>query len=89
LRDGRFRHGEIEGAAAMADVEDDATLLGGKGRRQKPAVLNDIRELPGHVRRARVAVREDVARPKQIENAAHQVGGLDATDMHHHPGGAS
>ena len=48
-----FRHGEIEAAAAMADVEDHAALLGGERRRQQLAVLHDVGEDARHVRRSR------------------------------------
>ena len=79
-----FRHGEIETAAAMADVEHHAALLGGERRRQQLAVLHDIGEGAADVRRAGIGVGQHVARPQQVEDLRHQFLGLDAADMHHH-----
>src|SRR6266446_1142161 len=45
LRNGDFCHSVIEAASAVADIEDDATLLGCQRRRQQAAVLNDIGEI--------------------------------------------
>ena len=85
-RDRDLRHGEVETAAAMADVEDYAALLGGERRRQQLAVLHDVGEGTGDVRRAGIGMGQDVARPQQIENLGHQLWRLDAADMHHHLG---
>ena len=63
-----------------------AALLGGERRRQQLAVLHDVGEDAGIVRRAGIGVGQHVARPQQIENLRHQFLGLDAADMHHHPG---
>ena len=81
LRDGGLGHGIIEAAAAMADIKDDAALFGGQRRRQHPTVLDDVCEIA--VRRTRIGVGQDVARPQQIEDLGHQRAGLDATDVHH------
>ena len=62
LRDRRLRHRVVEAAAAVADVEDHAALLGGERRRQQLAVLHDVGEGAGDVGRARIGVGEDVAR---------------------------
>ena len=78
-----FGHGVIEAAAAVADIEDDAALLGRQRRRQQPAVLDDIGEIAGQVRRARIGMGQDIAGPQQIENLGHQGAGLDAADMNH------
>ena len=40
----------VEAAAAVADVEDHAALLGRERRRQQLAVLHDVGELAGDVR---------------------------------------
>ena len=81
-----FRHREIKAAAAMADVEHHAALLGGERRRQQLAVLHDVGEGAGDVRRAGIGVGQHVARPHQVEDLRHQLLGLDAADMHHHLG---
>ncbi len=65
-----FRHREIEAAAAMADIEQHAALLGRERRRQQLAVLHDVGEGAGHVRRAGIGVGQDIARPQQIEDVA-------------------
>ena len=83
LRDGGLGHGIIEAAAAMADIKDDAALFGGQRRRQHPTVLDDVCEIARQVRRTRIGVGQDVARPQQIEDLGHQRAGLDATDVHH------
>jgi hypothetical protein len=82
-------HGIVEAAAAMADIEDDASLFGRQRRRQQAPVLDDIGEIAGYVRRARIGVRQDVAGPHQIEDLGHQGTGLDATDVHHHTASGS
>ena len=81
-----FRHGEVETAAAMADIEHHAALLGGQRRRQQFSILHDVGESSGNVRRAGIGMGEDIARPQQVENLRHQFPGLDAADMHHHLG---
>ncbi len=73
----------VEAAAAVADVEHDAALLGGQRRRQQLAVLHDVGELAGDVGRARIAVGEDVAGAQQVEDLAHQLRRLDAADVAH------
>ena len=45
-------HRVVEAAAAVADVEDHAALLGRERRRQQPAVLHDVGEGAGDVGRA-------------------------------------
>ena len=40
----RLGHRVVEAAAAMADVEHDAALLGGERGRQQLAVLDDVGE---------------------------------------------
>ena len=84
--DRNLGHGKVETAAAMADVEDHAALLGGQRGRQQLAVLHDIGEDAGHVRRTGISVGQHVARPQQVQNVGHQRAGLDAADMHHHYG---
>src|SRR5690242_21248520 len=69
----------------MANVEDNATLLGSERRWQKLAILNDIGEHTRIVRRTRITVGQDVARPQEVENVAHQLLGFHPADMHHHP----
>ena len=83
LRDGGLGHSIIEAAAAVADIKDDAALFGGQRRRQQPAVLDDVGEIARQVRRTRIGVGQDVARPQQIEDLGHQRAGLDAADVHH------
>ena len=85
-RDRHLRHREIKTAAAMADIEHHAALLGGQRRRQQLAVLHDVGEGAGDVRRAGIGMGQHVARPQQVENLRHQFLGLDAADMHHHLG---
>ena len=47
----RLGHRVVEAAAAVADVEDHAALLGGERRGQQLAVLHDVGEIAGDVRR--------------------------------------
>ena len=53
--DRRLGHGEVEAAAAVADVEDHAALLGRERRRQQLAVLHDVGEGSGDVGRAGIS----------------------------------
>src|SRR5256886_14996068 len=61
LRDRGFRHGVVEAAAAVADVDQDAALLRGERRGEDLAVAHGV------VAGARVGVGEDVAGTKQIQ----------------------
>jgi hypothetical protein len=45
LLHGRLAHREVEAAAAVADVDDDTSLLGVERGRQEPAVLHRV--VPG------------------------------------------
>jgi hypothetical protein len=56
LRNGGFGHGVIETAATVADVEDHATLLGRKHRRDEVAILHDIGEGAGRIGRAGIGI---------------------------------
>ena len=71
--DRHLRHRVVEAAAAMADVENHAALLGGERRRQQLAVLHDVGELAGDVGRAGIGMRQHVARPQQVEDLRHQL----------------
>ena len=88
LRDRRLGHRVVEAAAAVADVEVHAALLGFERRRQQLAVLHDVGELAGDVGRAGVAMRQDVARPQQVEDLRHELRRLDAADVAHDLGAA-
>jgi hypothetical protein len=55
----------------MADIEDDATLFGRQRRRQQAAVLDEVGEIAGQVRRTRIGVGQDIAGPQQIEDPGH------------------
>jgi len=83
LCDRRFGHGKIEAAAAVADVEDYATLLGGKRRRQQAPLLHDVGEGTAEIGRSRIGVGEDIARPQRVEDLRHQFACLYAADMAH------
>ena len=52
--DRRLGHRVVEAAAAVADVEHHAALLGRQRRGQQLAVLHDVGERAGDVRRARI-----------------------------------
>ena len=83
LRDRRLGDRVVEAAAAVADVEDDAALLRGERRRQQLAVLHDVGEVAGDVRRAGVAVGEDVAGAQQVEDLATSARGVSTPPMWH------
>ncbi len=68
----------------MADVEQNAALFGLEGGRKQLAVLDDVGELAVVVRRARVAVRENVAGPQRLQDQRHQIHRLHAADVAHH-----
>jgi hypothetical protein len=55
-------------------------------RRQQLAVLDDVGAIPGDVGRARIAVRQDVAGAKQVEDLRHQRPIGDTADVAHHLG---
>jgi hypothetical protein len=56
-----FRHRVVEAAAAVADVEHHAALLGRQRRGQQLAVLDDVGELAADVGRAGVGMGQHVA----------------------------
>jgi hypothetical protein len=51
---------------------------------KKLSFLHDIGELAAYVRRARVAMGQDVAGTQQVEDLRHQLGRFHAADMAHH-----
>ena len=74
---------EVEAAAAVADIEDHAALLGRERRGQQPPVLHDVGEGAGDIGRAGIGMGEDIARPQRVEDLRHQFARLHAADMAH------
>src|SRR5207245_11404832 len=83
LGDRRLGDGVVEAAAAVANVENYATLLGRERRRQELPVLHDIGERAADIGRAGVGVGADIARPKRVEDLRHQFGRFHAADVTH------
>ena len=83
LRDRGLGHRVVEAAATVAHIEQHAALLGIECGRQQPAVLDDVGEFAVVIRRARIAVREDVAGAQRLQDQRHQFHRLHTTDVAH------
>src|SRR4029453_12555947 len=67
----------VEAAAAVADVEDHAALLGRLGRRKQLSILYNV--VAGPAERG----GQDIARPEEIEEIGDRARRI--ADMAHHP----